>query len=170
MARSIKFTLLPATMDDAASLAALHTAVAEHLTEKYGIGPWSSKSSEKGLLFAMRHSRVFIARLGSEMIGTLRLATKKPWAIDTAYFTAARRPLYLLAMAIAPAKQREGIGSLCLKEAESIAKSLSADALRLDAYDASAGAGGFYAKCGWIERGRKTYRGAPLIYFEKLLT
>jgi hypothetical protein len=41
-------------------------------------------------------------------------------------------------------------------------------ALRLDAYDADAGAGGFYAKCGFREVGRVVYRKNPLVYFELL--
>jgi GNAT superfamily N-acetyltransferase len=114
----------------------------------------------------MRTSRVFVARLGTEIVGTLRLATKKPWAIDTSYFSPCRRPLYLLAMAVTPAKQRQGIGRRCLQEALQIAESWPADAIRLDAYDAKAGAGGFYARCGWTETGRACYRGAPLIYYE----
>jgi hypothetical protein len=39
----------------------------------------------------------------------------------------------------------------------------------LDAYDAAAGAGRFYARCGYQERGRVVYKGDPLIYFELLL-
>lgn len=121
------------------------------------------------MLYAMRTSQVFVARLGTEIVGTLRLATKKPWAIDASYFSPARKSLYLLAMAITPARQHHGLGRKCLREAERIAKAWPADALRLDAYDAKAGAGGFYARCGWTERGGTTYRGAPLIYFERLL-
>src|ERR1035437_7340522 len=34
-------------------------------------------------------------------------------------------------------------------EVERIAKAWPADAIRLDAYDAEAGAGPFYASCGW---------------------
>jgi GNAT superfamily N-acetyltransferase len=117
----------------------------------------------------MRTSRVFVARLGTEIVGTLRLATKKPWAIDVTYFSASRRPLYLLAMAVAPARQRQGIGRRCLEEAKRVAKAWPADAIRLDAYDAKAGGGGFYARCGWTERGRVTYRSAPLIYYEFVL-
>jgi ribosomal protein S18 acetylase RimI-like enzyme len=56
-----------------------------------------------------------------------------------------------------------------MKEAERIARACGADAIRLDAYDATAGAGGFYAKCGFTEKGRVTYRNAPLIYYELLL-
>ncbi len=80
------FNLQPATAADAAAIAALRTAVAEHLTRQHGRGPWSSKVSEKGVLYALRMSRVFVARDGAEILATLRLATKKPWAIDTSYF------------------------------------------------------------------------------------
>jgi GNAT superfamily N-acetyltransferase len=44
-----------------------------------------------------------------------------------------------------------------------------ANALRLDAYDATAGAGGFYEKCGFSSVGRITYRNVPLIYFERMV-
>lgn len=162
-------TLNPATADDAPILAALHTLVADHLTEKHGQGPWSLKISESGMLNAMRVSQVFIARLGTEIVGTLRLTTTKPWAIDTDYFSPAKKPLYLLAMAIAPAKQRQGLGKQCLDHARRMAKDWPADVLRLDAYDANAGAGSFYERCGFTARGRNTYRGAPLIYYELLL-
>jgi hypothetical protein len=50
-----------------------------------------------------------------------------------------------------------------------IARDWPADAIRLDAYDAPAGAGGFYATCGYTEVGRVRYRGTPLIYYELLL-
>jgi GNAT superfamily N-acetyltransferase len=169
MPRAIPFGLLPANPDDAPALAALHTAVAVHLTDQHGRGPWSSVTSEKGVLYAMRTSHVYVARLDGEMVGTLRLTTKKPWAIDQRYFSASNQPVYLLAMAIAPARQRQGIGRRCLDEAKKIAKAWPADSIRLDAYDAKAGAGDFYARCGWTERGRVTYRGAPLIYYELLL-
>ena len=90
----------------------------------------------------MRTGRVFVARLGAEIVGTLRLATRKPWAIDTSYFSQCERPLYLTGMAVAPAKQRQGIGTRCLEETKRVAKGWPADAIHLDAYDAEAGAGG----------------------------
>jgi GNAT superfamily N-acetyltransferase len=112
---------------------------------------------------------VFVARDAAEIVATLRLATKKPWAIDTRYFAPCRRPLYLLGMAVAPVKQRQGIGRQCLEEAKQIARVWPADAIRLDAYDARAGAGPFYARCGCAEVGRVSYRNTPLIYFQILL-
>ncbi len=169
MSRSPKFTLQPANTNDAPALAELHTAVANHLTLEHGRGPWSSSTSEKGILFALRNTQVFVARERSKIIATLRFTTKKPWAIDTSYFTDCDRPLYLLAMAVAPSRQRQGIGRKCLEAAAKIARAFPADALRLDAYDAKAGAGPFYASCGFTEMGRVSYRNTPLIYYEMVL-
>ena len=63
----------------------------------------------------------------------------------------------------------KGIGSYMLREVISYAVSWPAQAIRLDAYDSNAGAGEFYRKCGYTERGRVVYKGNPLIYFELLL-
>jgi GNAT superfamily N-acetyltransferase len=159
-----------ATIVDAAGLAALHTSVAGELTKKHGRGPWSTNTREKGVLLALRTCRVFVARQGAEIIGTFRLTTKKPWAIDTSYFTKCVQPVYLLAMAVAPLRQRQGVGRRCFDEATQIAQAWRADAIRFDAYDAAAGAGDFYAKCGCKEIRRVSYRNTPLVYYEFLLS
>ncbi len=98
----------------------------------------------------------------------LRLATKKPWAIDVSYFTPVKRPLYLTGIAVSVAHQRHGLGRRALEDACAIAEEWPADAIRLDTYDAKAGAGGFYARCGFLERGRAVYKGDPLVYYERL--
>jgi GNAT superfamily N-acetyltransferase len=154
---------------DAAEIAALRTAAAQRLTEDFGRGHWSGAATEKGVLRAIRSSRVLVARRGRDVVATLTLATKKPWAIDPKYFTKVERPLYLTDMAVHPAVQRQGIGRQLLDDAASVARSWPADAIRLDSYDAAAGAGAFYAKCGLREVGRTKYRSTPLIYFELML-
>jgi len=106
----------------------------------------------------------------SRVITVLRLATKKPWAIDVSYFTPVKRPVYLTGMAISVAHQGQGLGRLAMEDARVAAGAWPADAIRLDAYDAAAGAGEFYAKCGFQERGRIVYKGDALIYYELLLT
>ena len=80
-----------------------------------------------------------------------------------------KRPLYLTWMAVTPDLQRKGIGRLCIEQAMEFARGWPGDAIRLDAYDANAGGGEFYRKCGFREVGRATYRNNPLIYFETLL-
>jgi GNAT superfamily N-acetyltransferase len=165
----MKLSFYIATPPDAPILAALQTAVAADLTLRCGDGPWSGKTTEKGVLFGMRHSHVVVARKGKNIVGTMRLATKKPWAIDASYFTPVKKAIYLTHMAVIPAQQRHGVGQALLKEAAKRTRAWPADAIRLDAFDAEAGAGAFYAKCGFRECGRKTYRGAALIYFELVL-
>jgi GNAT superfamily N-acetyltransferase len=157
-----------ATEADAAAIAALRNAAAEHLTQRHGTGHWSSVATERGVLRALRTSRILVERAGERLVATLRLATKRPWAIDPAYFTAVPQALYLTDMAVAPDVQRQGVGRGLLLEAERFARDWPSQAIRLDAYDAAAGAGEFYAKCGYREMGRVIYRKTPLVYYERV--
>ncbi|MBI3403614.1 MAG: GNAT family N-acetyltransferase [Acidobacteria bacterium] len=164
-----RVTLTDATKKDVAAIVALQTATAQRLTADFGNGHWSHLPTERGVLQSMRESRVFVARGPSGIIATLRLTTKKPWAIERSYFTVVSRPLYLLDMAVDVTMQREGIGRQCMEEAARIAREWPGDAIRLDAYDSPAGAGPFYAKCGYQPKGAVTYRIVPLLYYELLL-
>jgi ribosomal protein S18 acetylase RimI-like enzyme len=165
----MRVRLQVATADDVADLVSLRDAVNRHLVAQHGKGYWSVRLTEKGALFALRHSTVYIARYRKRPIATLALCTRKPWAIDTKYFSQSKQPLYLTAMEVDPKHQRQGVGKLCLEEACRIARKWPSDAIRLDAWDAEAGAGEFYRKFGFREVGRATYRDTPLIYFEMLL-
>jgi GNAT superfamily N-acetyltransferase len=158
-----------AAPDDVAAIAALQNAAAGALTLEFGHGQWSALVSERGALLAQRHARVRVGRSGKHIVTVLRLAQKKPWAIDPAYFSPVTRPLYLTNMAVSVAHQGQGLGRLALEDAAAVARGWPADAIRLDAYDAAAGAGGFYARCGYQERGRVVYKGTPLVYYELLL-
>jgi GNAT superfamily N-acetyltransferase len=165
----MRLTFEFASVAEAGALAALHAAVADHLTSIHGQGPWSSRNSQEGVLATIRTSTVFVARQGVELVATLRLATNKPSAIDPSYFTACRKPLYLHDVAVLPARQRQGIGRRCLEEAQEAARTWAADAIRLDAYAAAGGAGDFYSRCGYTEVGRASYRNTQLIYYQLLL-
>ena len=154
---------------DVAELSRLRTAAADRLTREHGEGHWSTPVTEAAVRRGFFHARVVVARHHGSIAGTLRLATKKPWAIDTKYFTRVKRAIYLTDMAVDPSCQRRGVGRALLEEAERIVRAWPAEAIRLDAYDATAGAGGFYASCGYREVGRVVYRSVPLIYYERLL-
>jgi hypothetical protein len=91
---------------DVLVLSRLRTAAAMKLTEEHGKGHWSTPISEAAVRRGFPHARVLVARNGGQVVGTLRLATKKPWAIDLKYFTRAERALYLTDMAVHPASQR----------------------------------------------------------------
>ena len=156
---------------DARTVAAILTAASDALTARFGRGHWSHATSERGVLATMkRGGDVWIARRGRTPVGTWTLATRKPWAIDRAYFDASSaRPRYLTGMAVRPESQGLGIGRRCLEHAAVACRAAGGDAIRLDAYDAVAGAGEFYARCGYREVGRVTYRKVPLVYYELLL-
>ena len=159
-----------ATAKDALQIASLLTATSKRLTDMYGQGHWSHQTTEKGVLFGMKqNSKVLVVKQDEKIVGTLRLTTKKPWAIDTTHFTKVSHPLYLVDMSVQPDLQRNGIGRRMLQEARSVVKSWPGQAIRLDAYNAPAGAGEFYRKCGYKEVGRIVYKGTPLIYFELIL-
>jgi len=158
-----------ATEEDVAAIAGLQNAAAGALTARFGTGHWSSLVTERGAVLSLRHSRVRVGRSGRRILTVLRLAKKKPWAIDVSYFTPVKRPIYLTGLAVSVAHQGQGLGRQAIEDAFAVARSWPADAIRLDAYDAMAGAGDFYVKCGFKERGRVVYRGDPLVYYELLL-
>jgi GNAT superfamily N-acetyltransferase len=158
-----------ATKDDVAAIAGLQNAAAGALTARFGAGHWSSLVTERSATLAQRHARVRVGRSDKRILTVLRLAKKKPWAIDVSYFTPVKRPIYLTGLAVSVAHQGQGLGRQAIEDACEIARSWPADSIRLDAYDAPAGAGDFYLKCGFQERGRVVYRGDPLVYYEILL-
>jgi len=94
-----------ATLDDVPTIAAIQNAAAGALTARFGVGHWSTLGSERSAALAQRHARVRVGRDGKRILTVLRLAKKKPWAIDVAYFTPVRRPLYLTGMAVAVTHQ-----------------------------------------------------------------
>lgn len=86
----MQVTFSEATDADASAIAALRTAAAVHLSERFGKGHWSASITEKGVRRALQHSKIVFGRSGADIIAVARLATKKPWAIDVSYFTACR--------------------------------------------------------------------------------
>jgi GNAT superfamily N-acetyltransferase len=166
----VRLTFRDATLKDVPAIAGLHNAAAGALTARFGEGHWSSLVTERGIAVAQRHARVRVGKAGTRIVTVLSLATQKPWAIDVSYFTPVKRPLYLTGMTVAVAHQGKGLGRLALEDAIAVTRGLSGDAIRLDSYDADAGAGAFYTRCGFRERGRVVYKGDPLVYYELLLT
>ena len=118
---------------DVPAIAGLHNAAAGALTARFGQGHWSSLVTERGVLSSLRHAHVRLGRSGRRVVTVLRLARKKPWAIDVAYFTPATCPLYLTGMAVSVADQGEGLGRLAIADAERVARDRTADAIRLAA-------------------------------------
>jgi GNAT superfamily N-acetyltransferase len=165
-ARAPRVRMDIATPEDIPGIVAVRVNAAEDLTERFGGGHWSGHATDRGVAWDMRQGKVLVARRGNSIVGTLKIATRKPWAIDVSWFTPRQRPWYLTNMAVDPAHQGKGIGTRCVLEAVRLAKEWDGEVVRLDAYDAVAGAGPFYEKCGFTEVARVAYKLTPLIYYE----
>jgi GNAT superfamily N-acetyltransferase len=159
-----------ATNADAVAIAAVRMAAARGLTEKFGVGTWAfAAETEMGVQAEILTSTILFARDEGLVVGTLRLATRNPWLGKTDFFTPCARPIYLTSMAVAPKRQRQGVGRQLLQEARRVAVELGGEALRLDSYAGPAGAAEFYRKCGFREVHRGDYNGTALIWFESPL-
>ena len=126
-----------ATLRDAVAVADLRNSVAEHLTLTFGKGPWSGRVTERGVRSNMARGVVCVARSAQRLVATLTLSRRKPWAIDVRAFGEARTPLYLTSMAVAPDRQRRGIGRRCIASVQAIARAWPADALRFNSRNVS---------------------------------
>lgn len=166
---TLRLSFARANAADAPRIATVRAAAADDLTTRFGRGYWSTQTTERGVLAGMRDSHVLIARRGPAIVATCRLSGRKPWAIDVAYFTPRDYPVYLTDMAVRPDYQRKGIGRALLDQAALVVREWGADAIRLDAHDADAGAGDFYLRCGYRQTALVTYRDVPLVYYERLL-
>ena len=155
--------------EDVARIAELRNAAAEKLTADFGRGHWSGLVTAEKVAEKLETSRLYVLRERGRIVATLRLLPKRPSEYDRPWFTHVRRPLFLYDMAVDPPRQRRGLGRACIEGAIRAARAWPADAIRLDAYDHPAGAGGFYEKCGFRETSRRTFFRAPLIYYEMLL-
>ncbi len=163
-------TIEQAQAGDAAAVADLRVVVARDLTARYGTGTWSfSAESEFGVQNEILYASVLVARDEGAIVGALKLATRVPYLGDISFFTPSERPVFLTAMSIHPGYQREGMGRRMLEEARRVACEMRGEVIRLDSYDAAAGAGEFYRKCGFREIHRSDYHGTPLIWFEAWL-
>ena len=100
---SVTLSIATATAEDAEAVAGVRNAAAEVLTRLHGRGHWSGVTTVHSVLRGINTSRVLVARNGETIVGTLRLAPKRPWAIDPTFFADSRPPLYLVDMAVAPA-------------------------------------------------------------------
>lgn len=159
-----------ATLSDAAAVHAIREACAQLLTSKHGDGHWGYVPSQSRIAQGIKDGQVYVVKIDAEIDATLTLSNEAPSFFDLSLFQDARAvAVYLTGLAVRPDRQGQGLGRRCMAEVERLAKDARAAAIRFDAYDAPAGAAGFYLKCGYRLSGRKSFRNVPLAFFEKSL-
>lgn len=154
---------------DVSELLSLQLAIDADQAERFGDDRYTTTISEKSIARSLKSSRMVVATRRGRIVGTVRMETKKPWAIDLSYFTPACTAVYLHNVNVHPALQRSGIGRQLMERVKHVAKEWPVDAIRLDAYDGPSGGGPFYRKCGFTKLGHAVYRRVPLIYYELVL-
>jgi GNAT superfamily N-acetyltransferase len=151
---------------DILALLDLQLAVDAEQARRFGSDRWRTTINEKSVARGLKTSRILLACEPGRIVAAMRIDTKKPWAVDLEHFTPVGKAVYLHDVNVAPEVQRSGIGRELLDRVERAVREWSVDAIRVDTYDGSAGAGQFYARCGFNEVGRAVYRRVPLVYFE----
>jgi GNAT superfamily N-acetyltransferase len=151
---------------DIPALLKLQLAIDADQAERFGGDRYTTTINEKSIARSLKSSRMVVATHRGRIVGTVRMETKKPWAVDLSYFTPACTAVYLHNVNVHPSLQRSGIGRQLMERVKQVAKEWPVDAIRLDAYDGPSGAGSFYRKCGFKKLGHAVYRGVPLIYYE----
>jgi ribosomal protein S18 acetylase RimI-like enzyme len=106
MAPSIRF----AAEADIPAILKLRLAVDADLAQRFGKNRWSTTISEKSVTRGLRSSKILVASRHGQIVGALRMETKKPWAVDLRYFTPVRKAVYLHDVNVDPRLQRSGVG------------------------------------------------------------
>ena len=160
-----RVTIIRARVRDAAVIAVLRTAAGAVLTKQFGRGWWSSAVTERFVRFRIRNDEVYVVRRRGRIVATVTRGLKKPWSSDRSLYPVRGKPAWLIDLAVDPTCQRRGIGRATVEAFVRRVRAAGADFVGLDAWDAPAGAGGFYRACGFRQVGRAAYRGTRLRYF-----
>lgn len=135
-----------AVESDRRALLALYDAVASDLLAR-GIAQWQPGGLSLDLS-PTAPSRAFVAEDDAVIVGAFLLVPRDP-----AIWPDERPAVYLSRLAVAPAYQGCGLGAWLLSQAEGIARTQSADVLRLDCWAGNVALQRFYQANGFVERG-----------------
>jgi GNAT superfamily N-acetyltransferase len=146
---------------------ALAVRGAERIARDFGPGHWSRASSLRAWKGHIGLKDVYLAEQGGRAVAVFKLRAKKPhWVPKKRFAEPDARCLWLTDFYVDPDHLRRGIGRACMEEVRRIAAKAGCRWVRFDAYDAAAGAGAFYEKCGCVMVDRTALRGVKLLIFE----
>jgi len=159
-----------ARRDDTQPLRAVRIAASDKLTKRYGSGHWSLVTGVSTIQKHIQARTVWVGELSGKLVATLRFTESKVGFYRSSWFSDPEACAgYLMHMAVSPDKQKRGYGTALLREVEAAAINRGLEYMRLDSYDAPAGAGPFYVKAGYNLVHSREINGVPLQYWEKSL-
>ena len=155
---------------DARSVRRVRQLAADDLTTRFGRGHWTGVSSLPTLRKHARAKQLHVVELDGEIVATFTLSPRKISFYRKDWFANPDgTALYLTNMAVRPDVQRRGVGRWIMSRIEDLAQESGCGAVRFDAYDANAGAGEFYRKCGYTCVHGSSVGETALEYYEKTL-
>lgn len=159
-----------ATFVDARTIESIRRAAAADLTARFGVGAWSSVTSLRRIQQLAGRGQIYLVEEARVPVATFLLADRRPPFCRLDWFADRKAPAcYMRHFAVHPERQGRGVGRLVLAEIERLARARGAEALRFDAYRGEAGAGPFYAKCGYAHVHSGSVEGVALDFYEKRL-
>jgi GNAT superfamily N-acetyltransferase len=146
--------LHPAGTELAAEALAMLRDCGEQMLERFDIPDWILPSVAEVVEADAEAGRLFIAEEAGEVLATFAVCDQADDYFAPVHWEDHSAPaLYLHRLAVRPAFQASGVGSACLRYAESLSASRGARYLRLDTLAKDLRVRGFYRRAGYTERG-----------------
>jgi GNAT superfamily N-acetyltransferase len=168
-------TMRPATRADAAAVYRIRVMTAEQLTARLGRGHWSRTAPLASvrrrltpLGIATSPMTLYVVCDDSEPVATIAYGSRswRTWP-RRAWRQPDAHALCVFDVAVAPDRQRQGIGRWTMLAAEEAAGQRGLAWVRLDAYSHDPVSGAFYRSLGYEDRGAMLVMGAAVTLFEK---
>jgi len=154
--------LHPAGPDLAAKALAILQTCGEQMLERFDNPDWVLPRTAQLVEGDAANGRLYIAEEGGEVLATFAICDEADeYFAPVEWADRMARALYLHRVAVRPALQGSGVGSTCLRHAESVTRARGARYLRLDALALDSRARAFYHRASYLERGIVTV-GNPL--------
>ena len=152
-----------AQLFDVDDIVAILTGAVEWLTAK-GINQWQpGRFSREGSAAAVERGEVFVARLGKEAVGTLRLL----WSDDSLWDARPGKAGYVHALGVKRAYADHQIGIGLLRWAEGQVVAAEKEFLRLDCTAANLALRSYYLNAGFMFVGEVQKHGWVAALFER---
>jgi GNAT superfamily N-acetyltransferase len=153
--RQVQLELQAAGPDDLEQVQKILSESARWMREQRGVtDQWPERFPDGVIADAIAAGEVFLARVGSDVIGTIRIqdADEAAWGEDEA------QAIYVHSLAVRRDRRGQGLGAAILDQVQKDAGAAGKPLLRLDCLATNTGLRRYYNKLGFTCRGNVVQR------------